>query len=90
MDASVALAWCFPDEASDYADRVLEKLEGKAILVPAVWTLEIANAIRTGERQKRLGEAEIQRFLVLLDNLHIVQDTGPTGDQVRRILPVAT
>jgi hypothetical protein len=26
IDASVALAWCFPDEASDYADGVLVAL----------------------------------------------------------------
>ena len=45
VDASVALAWCFPDEASNYADGVLVALEGRAILVPAVWGLEIANAV---------------------------------------------
>ncbi len=63
VDASVALAWCFPDEASDYADGVLVALEGRQILVPAVWGLEIANAILVGERQKRLGQIEIQRLL---------------------------
>jgi predicted nucleic acid-binding protein len=33
IDASVALAWCFQDEASDYADDVLGALEGHAMLV---------------------------------------------------------
>ena len=28
VDASVALAWCFPDEASEYADGVVVALEG--------------------------------------------------------------
>lgn len=28
VDASTTLAWCFPDEASDYADIVLLALEG--------------------------------------------------------------
>jgi hypothetical protein len=32
IDASVALAWCFPDEASNYADGVLVALEGQAML----------------------------------------------------------
>jgi hypothetical protein len=26
VDASTALAWCFPDETSEYADRVLVAL----------------------------------------------------------------
>ncbi len=35
MDASTAIAWCFPDEASEYADGVLVSLEGHTILVPS-------------------------------------------------------
>jgi hypothetical protein len=37
VDACVALAWCFPDEASAYADGVLVALKGQTIVVPAVW-----------------------------------------------------
>jgi len=29
VDASIALAWRFPDESSEYADGVLVSLEGK-------------------------------------------------------------
>ena len=36
IDASVALAWYPPDEASAYADEMLLAWEGHAILVPAV------------------------------------------------------
>lgn len=54
MDASVALAWCFPDEASEYADRVLVALEGHAILVPALWSVEITNALLMAEWRKRV------------------------------------
>ena len=32
VDASIALAWCFPDETSGYADRVLVALEDNTIL----------------------------------------------------------
>jgi hypothetical protein len=32
VDASIALAWCFPDETSEYADRVLVALEDHTIL----------------------------------------------------------
>ena len=40
VDASVALAWCFPDETSGYAESVLVSLERKTMLAPPVWGLE--------------------------------------------------
>ena len=89
VDASVALAWCFPDQASNYADGVLVALEGHAILVPAVWGLEIANAVLTGERSKRLRQPEIRRFTTLLDSLSLVQDMQSVGEHVSNILPLA-
>ena len=89
VDASVALAWCFPDEASEYADGILVALEGHTLLVPAVWGLEITNAIVVGERSKRLGPPEIRRFTTLIESLSLVQDVQPAGEYVRNVLPVA-
>ena len=89
VDASTALAWCFPDEASGYADDVLVALEGKTILVPAVWSLEVANAILVGERKKRLRLSEIRQFTTLLESLSPVQDTQPVSENVVNVLPLA-
>jgi len=89
IDASVALAWCFPDEASLYADGVLSTLNGHDVLVPAVWSLEMANAILVGERRKRLGQPEILRFLALLEGLSIHQDDQAASASVRNVLPLA-
>lgn len=89
VDASIALAWCFPDETSEYADRVLVALEDHTILVPAVWCLELANAILVGERKKRLNQPEIKSFTTLLENLSIVQDAQPVADDIRSVLPLA-
>jgi predicted nucleic acid-binding protein len=89
VDASTALAWCFPDETSDYADGVLVSLERKTMLVPAVWGLEIANAVLAGERKKRLNQPEIQRFITLLEGLSLVQDVQPVGQHVSNVLPLA-
>lgn len=89
MDASVALAWCFPDEASNYADGILVALEGRSIGVPGVWALEIANALLVGERSHRLREPEIRRFTTLLENLPFVQDAEPIGEYVSNVLPLA-
>jgi len=89
IDASTALAWCFPDERSDYADAVLVALDGKTILVPAVWSLEIANAVLVGERKKRLRQPEILRFTTLLQNLSVIEDVRPVGGHVANVLPLA-
>jgi predicted nucleic acid-binding protein len=89
VDASVALAWCFPDEASKYADSVLVALKGQSIVVPAVWGLEIANALLVGERRKRLKRPEILRFIVLLDELSILQDGQTVSESLSRVLPLA-
>lgn len=89
LDASTALAWCFPDESSDRADAVLKALEGAPVLVPAVWSLEIANALLVGERQKRLRRPEVLRFLTLLESLPIVEDIQPVAARVHNVLPIA-
>ena len=89
LDASIALAWCFPDEASAYADEVLLALEGNPILVPAIWPLEIANAVLAGERQNSLRASELQLFLSFLEHLSIVQDVQPVVPLVATVLPVA-
>jgi predicted nucleic acid-binding protein len=89
IDASVALAWCFPDEASTYADGILATLKGHDIFVPAVWGLEMANAMLVGERRKRLNQPEILRFLALLEGLSIHQDDQVVSASVRNVLPLA-
>ena len=89
VDASVALAWCFPDEASDYADAVLVALEGRRILVPAVWPLEITNALVVAERRKRVSPPEVRRFVELLEGLTIHEDSLPVAGSVSNILPLA-
>jgi predicted nucleic acid-binding protein len=88
VDASVALAWCFPDEGSNEADRMLASLKSLAIWVPAVWALEIANAMLVGERRKRLKQPDIMRFIALLESLPITQDRQTVSENVRNLLPL--
>jgi predicted nucleic acid-binding protein len=89
LDASVALAWCFPDEASEYADAVLVALEGEEAVVPAIWAIEVANALLVGERRKRIRETDILRFSELLRGLAIREDSRPFADALNGILPLA-
>ncbi len=71
IDASVVLAWCFEDEASDEADLVLARLEREPAIAPAHWPLEIANALRTAERRGRIDVSEFPRLRSLLSALPV-------------------
>jgi predicted nucleic acid-binding protein len=85
LDASVALSWCFDDEVSTYAELVLDLLaDGAEARAPAVWPLEVANAILSAQRRKRISEAESVRWLNRIGALPIVISTpsnlGEIGD----------
>jgi len=86
LDASVALSWCFPDEASEYADKVLERLavahdpnESVVAMVSVMWSLEITNALLVGERRGRLKEAQSMQVIGYLQALNIIIDDAGQG-----------
>ncbi|MDQ4106397.1 MAG: type II toxin-antitoxin system VapC family toxin [Actinomycetota bacterium] len=79
LDASVALAWAFEDEADEYADAALEALSGGGAVVPGLWGYEVVNALAAGERRGRILPAESARFLTLLRDLPIELEALPFG-----------
>jgi predicted nucleic acid-binding protein len=78
VDASVALSWCFEDEASKYGDRVLDLLAETSAVAPAVWPLEITNVLLVAERKKRISRSASARFLAILWSLPISVVPQPT------------
>jgi|SRR5579871_252473 len=74
LDASVALAWCFPDEHAPYPQSVLDSLATTAAAVPSLWFLEVANALWTGERRTRCTAADITTWLNFLAGLPVHTD----------------
>lgn len=90
LDASLALAWHFEDEVSEYADLVLDRLGEDPAVVPSLWALEIANALVIAERRGRLSPAEVARvaglFLEVPISIHEVtlqSALGPVLDLAR-------
>ena len=71
LDASVVLAWHFQDEASEYADRVLDRVGDEGAIVPPIWPLEVANGLAMAERRKRVAGADASRISAALAALHI-------------------
>ena len=76
IDATVALSWLFEDETSDYADRVLDAVASDGAVVPAIWLLEVANGLLSGERRGRLSAAEVDEARDLLSALPLRIDAA--------------
>ena len=74
LDCSVAMAWCFADEADAVADAVLDRLSEDVALAPSIWPLEVANVLLVAERRGRINSAGAARFLDLLSALPITID----------------
>ena len=74
LDGSVALSWCFEDEASEYADCVLRSLTVCTAIVPSLWPLEVANVLLIGERRGRCTQADTAHWTGVLKRLPISYD----------------
>jgi predicted nucleic acid-binding protein len=73
LDASVALSWCFADETSSYAERILDLLsEGAEAYVPAIWPHEVCNALLIAERRKRSSAIESTFWINRIAAMRIV------------------
>ena len=76
LDASIAVGWCFADEATPVADALLDRLaEDEEAAAPSLWPIEVANALAIAERRGRLDVAGLRRSLTLLKQLEIAIDT---------------
>ncbi len=75
LDCSVAMAWCFADEASAETEALLDLTQTHAIWVPPLWRWEVASALITGEKKGRIKPAESTRFISILESLRIVLDS---------------
>ena len=51
LDASVAVAWVVPSQATDYAKRLRLRAKREPYHVPAIWPTEVANVLITLERR---------------------------------------
>jgi predicted nucleic acid-binding protein len=89
IDASVALAWCFDDEATEASRALLDRFENEQAAVPSLWHLELANALALGERNKRITPARTSEFVALIVGLPIVVDEQTPNRALSAVLELA-
>jgi predicted nucleic acid-binding protein len=74
-DASVAVGWVHPAQATRQTAAMLEAIaEGATLEVPALWPLEVANALIVLVRRRKLREDERQAGLGWLRGLRLRLD----------------
>ena len=89
LDASIALAWCFADEATPATDALLDRLADEEAVAPALWRLEVADALAMSERRGRLSPAGLTRSVTLLQRLAVAVDLAGSDRAFREVLDLA-
>lgn len=89
IDTSLAVTWCFEDEASAETDALFEQVRDGGAMVPALWHLEVGNVLLQAERRGRITTGDVATRLDLIANLSITTDHEMAGRAWREILILA-
>ena len=83
VDASATLAWLFGEH--DPIDWLTERLANDRLIVPALWRLEVVNAILKKERRKHISEEQGSRFLRNLDAIAVEAVEPPASRTLEQL-----
>jgi len=89
IDASVALTWCFEDEASPQTDALFERVRDGGAVVPALWHLELANVLLQAEKRGRIATGDVATRLELIAELPIATDHEAAARAWREVIALA-
>ncbi len=89
IDCSIAMAWCFADEGTDETAKIQDRLVAEAAIVPAHWSLEVANVLAMAEKRKRISAADSTEFVKLLGVLDIQIDEETPARVFAHVLPLS-
>jgi predicted nucleic acid-binding protein len=89
-DASVAIGWVHPGQATAGTAAMLDAVgEGATLEVPALWSLEVANALIVLVRRRKLAEDERQAALGWLRGLRVRIDHDMSAVAFSRLSELA-
>lgn len=89
LDASIALAWCFEDEATLETTALLDKLTTEIAFVPELWRLELGNILIGALKRKRITAAKAAEFFAILDIINIQTDKETSNRAFHEIFSLA-
>jgi predicted nucleic acid-binding protein len=89
-DASVAIGWIHPAQATKQTTAMLEAIaDGATLEVPALWPLEVANALIVLVRRRKLTDDDRQAGLGWLRGLRTRIDHEMSGLAFSRLSELA-
>ena len=90
-DASVAIAWVHPAQATAETEAMLDHLAaGDSLVVPALWPLEVANALTVLQRRRKLTADEVQTAIEIIRELPVVIDHEAASIAFTRLVDLAS
>jgi predicted nucleic acid-binding protein len=89
IDASLALAWCLPGEATPRTAALFERVIQSGAFVTAIWRYEVVNGLLRAERRRRTNEAETVRSAELVSGLPLEVDLETTESAFSSVLALA-
>ena len=90
-DASVAIAWVHPAQATADTEAMLDRLAaGDSLVVPALWPLEVANALTILRRRRKLTPDEARSAIEIVRELPAVIDHEAAAIAFTRLFDLAS
>lgn len=88
VDSSVAMAWCFLDEATPSTRKLLERMGSEAALVPGWWYIELTNVLALAEKKGRIDATQVAEFIALIESLNMEVDNEAPQRAFGHLLPL--
>ena len=85
LDASVAVGWVVGRQATAYSRRLRLRARREPYHAPALWRLEVVNALRSLERRRAMSADAATAAIGILDRMQpaIHEATMPLADLLR-------
>lgn len=71
LDASVACAWLFQDEASAATDRIGHDIAETGAFIPPLWQVEVTNVLLQALARGRITRDQLTAALAILRRLNV-------------------
>ena len=79
LDASVAVGWVVAKPATDYSRRVRRRAKREPYHAPALWRLEVANAVRTLVRRESITADAARTAIDILERMAPIIHAAKSG-----------
>ena len=88
VDASVAMSWCFLDEATPATKNLFDGMGSTLAVVPAWWYVELTNVLYLAEKSRRIPADRVVEFIATIADLRVELDNEAPQRAFSHLLPL--